>query len=264
MYVQMVQNMAHNGSMDSLLMHVHRVLRVLIRHLQHAHTLLSEQEQQQQLQQEEHDVATNSTPPAAPAAPHTPAAAAAAIAPAAAAAAAAVDADAPELAVSCSSAQQCSVMSESAVLLVIEGMQLLAAMSEQSDNELRYDSLLAYDQFAFLLHKQLMLLQSHPDLHDRRSSVVQTSAQLLMQLLCWQLQQAAQHSTPPGGVDASVWQDVLYGIGDQAAQALYADFIDRCSGVRQLIQRRLLPRTLRAQTAAAETHQQLLAALHMI
>jgi hypothetical protein len=220
-----VRKAAHDG----MLMQVQRILEGLFRHLQHAHTL-ADDEQEQQQQQEERNEGTNRAPPVAPAPPNTPAAGAEANAPAAAAAAIAI---AQELAARCSSA--CIVLTEPAVLLVIEVMQLLAAASEQSDNDPRYDSLRACDQGACLLRTQLVLLRSHPELRDRRSSVVHTSAQQLMQLMQlmrWQLQLAAQRSTPPGGVDGAAWQKALDSISDHAKQMLFADdLLNPCSGV---------------------------------
>jgi hypothetical protein len=64
---------------------------------------------------------------------------------------------------------------------------------------------------------------------------VQQSAQQLMQLLRWQLQQAAQRSTPPGGADVIAaiprWDEVVEGISLLAKQTLFDALVDRYSGV---------------------------------
>jgi hypothetical protein len=197
--------------MDGLLTYLQAALRVLFRHTSRAHIEIVKQEQQRQQQQQEHDLAANSTPAAAPA----PLGAAAA-------------ANAPELAASCG--WTCPVSTEQDVLLVIEVLHLLAAMSEQPDQQLRFDSLVAYGHGACPLNRQLGVLQSCPALHEQHSSVVQQSTQQLTQLLRWQLQQAAQRSTPPRGEDASEWEEVVDGISDLAKQALF-EGLDCYSGV---------------------------------
>jgi hypothetical protein len=220
--LQEVQKAAPDGSMDGMLTYVQASVHVLSRHLD-ARTARDEQEQQQQREQREqqhkkHDLAANST-----------SAAAAAAAPPGVEAAAAT-ADAQELAASYD-LMTCPVTTEQAVLLVIELLQLLAAMLEQSDQQLRYDSLDAYGRGASLLNRQLVELQSCPALQERHSSVVQQSAQQLMQLLCWQLQQAVQRSTPPRGADASAWEEAVDSIRDLAKRTLFDHVVDRYSGV---------------------------------
>jgi hypothetical protein len=124
------------------------------------------------------------------------------------------------------------VATEEAVLLVIEVLQLLAAMSEQTEQPSRYDSLVLHNCGALLLRRQLEVLQRCPFLQERHSSVVQQSVQQLMQLLRWQLQQAAQRSTLPCGAGvASVWEEVMDGISDSAKQMLVFDLIGSYSGV---------------------------------
>jgi hypothetical protein len=223
LYLQGVQQTAANRMRC-----LHATLHVLVRHLpvSHGYTgiALNEQQQlqlQQRRQQEVHDLAANSTPAAAPA-PRGFAAAAAA-----AAAEAAEAANAPELAASCSMTT-CPALAEQAVLLVIEVLQLLAAKFEQTDQQLRYDSLFAYGRGAFLLHMQLVTLQSCPALRERHTGIVQQSAQQMMQLLRWQLQLVAQRSTPPRGADASAvpWTELFDSISDLAKQALFADLFD--------------------------------------
>jgi hypothetical protein len=213
LYLQEVQKAAPGGSKTfRLLTYVEAPLYVLFRHLHHVHSALDEQEQQQQ-QQKEHVLAANTTPAAAPAPPGVAAAAAA-------------------VAASCGLSYL--VTTEQAVLLVIGVLQLLAAMSEQDDQQLQFDSLDMYRHGALLLQQQLVVMQTCPALHERHSSVVQQSAQQLMQLLCWQLQQAAQRSTPPRGADASEWEEVVDSISDSAKETLFDDLVDRCSGLCSL------------------------------
>jgi hypothetical protein len=214
LYLQEVQMAAPNESMGSLLPYVQATLKVLSRHVFHALTVLDEQQQQQQQQQKEHALAANSTPAAAGAAP---------------AAAAAAAGNEQELSPSCVFSS-CPVLTEQAVLLVIEFMQLLAGMSEQADHRLQYESLRAYRCGALLLHRQLEVLQRCPALHERYSSVVQQSAQQLMQLLRWQLQLAAQRNTPPSGADASLWQEVVDSISTPAKHTLFVGLGDAYPG----------------------------------
>jgi hypothetical protein len=210
LYLQEVQNT--DESMDDLLLYLRATLQVLNWHMFHALAALEKQEQQRQ-QQQKHSLAANSTPAAAPA-----------LAPPGVAAAAAA-ADAPELSPTCSFIT-CPVTAEQAVLLVIELLQLLAAMSEQAAQRLRYGSLRAYSCGALLLQRQLEVLQRCPALRERHSSVVQQSAQQLMQLLRWQLQQAAQRSPPPWATTASAWQEVVDDISNVAKETLFYHLVD--------------------------------------
>jgi hypothetical protein len=141
--LQKVQKATLDGSMDDVLTYLQATLDVLCRHLARAHSMLDEQQQQQQQrrQQEERDLAANSTP-----------------APAGVAAAAAAAANAPELAPTCGLVT-CAVATEQAVLLVMEVLQLLAAMSEQPDQQLRFRSLDASGFGTCLLNRQLMALR---------------------------------------------------------------------------------------------------------
>jgi hypothetical protein len=88
------------------------------------------------------------------------------------------------------------------------------------------------------------MLQRCFALRDRHSSVVQQSAQQLMQLLRWQLQQAAQRSTPPSGTDVIAWEEIVEGISLLAKQTLFDDLVDRNSGV-------CVPNLITAQTLRA-------------
>jgi hypothetical protein len=236
-YLQAVQKAAASGSMDCLLTHVKATLHVLSRHMFLAGTALEEQQQteqqqqQQQQQQKEHYLAANNTPEAAaPAPPRV-------VAGAAAAAAAAANAPAPECAASCALVS-CPVPMDHTVLLVIEALQLLAAMSEQGDQQFRYDCLDAYSYGALLLHRQLVVLQRCSALRGRHINVVHQSVQQLMQLMRWQLQLAGQRSTPPHGADASAWEEVVDSISDLAEQALFCGLVGRYSGECLLLNRR--------------------------
>jgi hypothetical protein len=123
------------------------------------------------------------------------------------------------------------VLTEQAVLLAIEVLQLLAAMSEQPGQQLPYDSIDAYRHAALLLQGQLVALQSCSALGEQHSSMVQQSAQQLMQLLRWQLQQAAHRSTPPSGAEASAYSDyVLDTISGLAEETLFGRAFVNCSG----------------------------------
>jgi hypothetical protein len=212
LYLQAVQRAPANSSMDGLLTCVQAAVHALSRHTSHAHTA---QEQQQQQQLEEQNSLANSTPAAAPAPPGV----------------AAAGANAPELAASCG-LTTCPALTEQAVLLVIEVLQLLAAMCEQADDQqLQFDSLCAYGRAALLLRRQLSVLQRCPALRKRHSSLLQQYAQQLMQLLRWQLQQAAQHSTLPIDADASAWESLVDGIVNLAKATLFEQLVDHHSGL---------------------------------
>jgi hypothetical protein len=197
LYLDEALKAAAKGDMDVLLPDVRPALHVLGRHMGHARIALDEE-------QKEHDLAVNSTPAAAAA-------------------------NAPQVAASCG--LTCPVSTVEAVPLVIEVLQLLATMAEQPDRCPQYDSLDAYRHGALLLHSQLVMLQCCPALCERRSSAVQQSAQQIMQLLRWQLQLAAQRSTPPHGEDASDWEKFVDGVIDQAEQTLFVVHPDPRSGV---------------------------------
>jgi hypothetical protein len=122
------------------------------------------------------------------------------------------------------------------VLLNIQVLQLLASMFEQAEQSLRYKCLQPYGHGACLLNRQLVVLQSCRALWERHSSVVQQSAQQLMQLMRWQLQLAAQRGTPPSGAAVSAWETTVDSISDLAKQMLFAHLVDSYSGVCLLLE----------------------------